>query len=30
MHDVKVECITKIQNMVDKVKDLENHLDIVS
>ena len=30
LHDVKVEGFTKIQNMAEKVKDLEKHLEIVS
>ena len=30
LHDVKMECFTQIQKMVDKVKVLENHLEIVS
>ena len=30
LHDVKVECFTKIQNMAEKVKALEKHLEIVS
>ena len=30
IHDVKVECFTKIQKMVDKVKVLEKYLEIVS
>lgn len=30
LHDVKMECFTEIQKMVDKVKVLENHLEIVS
>ena len=30
IHDVKVECFTKIQKMVEKVKTLEKHLEIVS
>ena len=30
LHDVKVECFTKIQKMREKVKALEKHLDIVS
>ena len=30
LHDVKVECFTKIQKMEDKVKALEKHLEIVS
>ena len=28
LHDVKVECFTKIQKMVDKIKALEKHLEI--
>ena len=30
LHDVKVECFTKIQKMEEKVKYLEKHLEIVS
>ena len=30
LHDVKMECFTKIQKMVDKVKMLEKHHEIVS
>jgi glutamate mutase epsilon subunit len=30
LHDVKVECFIEIQKMVDKVKYLEKHLEIVS
>ena len=30
LHDVKVECFTKIQKMAEKVKALEKHLEIVS
>ena len=30
LHDVKVECFTKIQKMAKKVKYLEKHLEIVS
>ena len=30
LHDVKMECFTKIQKMFDKVKVLEKHLEIVS
>ena len=30
LHDVKMECFTKIQKMADKVKVLEKHLEIVS
>ena len=30
LHDVKVECFTEIQNMEEKVKYLEKHLEIVS
>ena len=30
LHDVKVECFTEIQKMVEKVKSLEKHLRIVS
>ena len=30
LHDVKMECFTKIQKMVDKVKMVEKHLEIVS
>ena len=30
LHDVKVECFTKIQKMAEKVKALEKHLKIVS
>jgi DNA repair exonuclease SbcCD ATPase subunit len=30
LHDVKVECFTKIQNIAEKVKALEKHLEIVS
>jgi hypothetical protein len=30
LHDVKVECFTKIQKMDEKVKALEKHLEIVS
>ena len=29
LHDVKVECFTEIQMMVEKVKDIEEHLKIV-
>lgn len=29
LHDVKVECFIEIQNMANKVKDLEKHLKIV-
>ena len=29
-HDVKVECFTEIQKMVEKMKALEKHLEIVS
>ena len=30
LHDVKVECFTKIHKIVEKVKALEKHLEIVS
>ena len=30
LHDVKMECFTEIQNMVDKVKIVEKHLEIIS
>ena len=30
LHDVKMECFTEIEKMVDKVKVLEKHLEIVS
>jgi uncharacterized protein YPO0396 len=30
LHDVKVECFMEIQNMEEKVKALEKHLEIVS
>ena len=30
IHDVKVECLTEIQKMDEKVKDLEKHIEIVS
>ena len=30
LHDVKVECFTKIQKMAETVKALEKHLEIVS
>ena len=30
LHDVKMECFTKIQKMADKVKMVEKHLEIVS
>ena len=30
LHDLKVECFTKIQKMVEKLKALEKHLEIVS
>ena len=30
LHDVKVECFTEIQKMVDKIKALENHIEIAS
>jgi hypothetical protein len=30
LHDVKLECFTKIQKMAKKVKYLEKHLEIVS
>ena len=30
LHDVKVDCFTEIQNMEEKVKSLEKHLEIVS
>ena len=30
LHDVKVECFTKIQKMDEKIKALESHLEIVS
>ena len=30
LHDVKVECFTEVQKMVEKVKALEKHLKIVS
>ena len=30
LHDVKVECFIEIQKMVEKVKALQNHLEIVS
>ena len=30
LHDLKMECFTKIQKMADKVKMVENHLEIVS
>ena len=30
LHDVKVECFTKTQKMVEKVKTMEKHLKIVS
>ena len=30
LHDVKVECFIEIQKMVEKVKSLEKHLEIVS
>ena len=30
LHDVKVECFTEVQKMVEKVKALEKHLEIVS
>ena len=30
LHDVKMECFTKIEKMYDKVKVLENYLKIVS
>ena len=29
LHDIKMECFTKIQRIEDKVKDLEKHLEIV-
>ena len=30
LHDVKIECFTKIQKMADKMKMVEKHLEIVS
>ena len=30
LHDVKIECFTQIQKMVDKMKSVEKHLKIVS
>ena len=30
LHDVRVECFTYIQKMVNKIKDLEKHLEISS
>ena len=30
LHDVKVECFTEIQKIVEKIKALEKHLKIVS
>ena len=30
LHDVKLECFTKIQKMADKMKNVEKHLEIVS
>ena len=30
LHDVKMECLTEIQKMVDKVKMVEKNLEIVS
>ena len=30
LHDVKIECFTQIQKMVDKMKSVEKHLQIVS
>lgn len=30
LHDIKMECFTKVQKMVDKVKNLEKHLEMVS
>ena len=30
LHDVKVECFTEVHNMVEKVKSLEKHLEILS
>ena len=30
LHDIKMECFTKIHRMADKVKDLGKHLEIVS
>ena len=30
LHDVKMECFTEIQKMVDKMKMVEKHLEIVS
>ena len=30
IHDVKMECFAEIQKMVDKVKIVETHLEIVS
>jgi hypothetical protein len=30
LHDVKMECFTEIQNMADKMKMVEKHIEIVS
>ena len=30
LHDVKMECFTEIQKMVDKVKVLEKHIETIS
>jgi hypothetical protein len=30
LHDVKVECFSKIQKMTEKIKSLEKHIEIVS
>ena len=30
LHDVKVECFTNIEKMVDNIKALEQHLEIAS
>jgi hypothetical protein len=30
LHDVKMECFTEIQKMVDQMKMVEKHLEIVS
>ena len=30
LYDVRMECFDKVKKMVDKVKMIENHLDIVS
>ena len=30
LHDVKMECFTTIQKMVDKMKMVQKHLEIVS